>query len=59
MKSFACRHYSYKGTTNVLLYHHKRRRHRAEFDEERREKERAKVKVFDHLLVGKTKEREI
>ena len=53
-KSFACQYCSYKGTTNELLYHHKRRRHRAEFDEERREKDRSKVKVSDDLLVGKT-----
>ena len=52
VKSFACKHCSYTSTTSSLLYHHRRRRHLAEFEEERREKERAKVKVSKDVLVG-------
>ena len=53
-KPFSCQYCSYKGTTNSLLYHHKRSRHRAEFDLERREKERAKVTISEDILVEKT-----
>ena len=34
VKSFGCPYCSYTGTTKELLYHHKRNRHREEFDEE-------------------------
>ena len=46
-KPFACQYCPYRSTTSSLLYHHKRQRHRAEFDDEKVQKERAKLMVSD------------
>ena len=44
-KPFACQYCLYKGSSKSLLYHHKKQVHKAEFAEEKRLKEEAKVKV--------------
>ena len=44
-KPFACQYCSYRASSTSLLYHHKKQRHRAEFYEEKKEKEKAKIKI--------------
>ena len=44
-KPFACQYCLYKGSSKSLLYHHKKQVHKAEFAEEKRLKEEAKVRV--------------
>ena len=44
-KPFACQYCSYRGSSKSLLYHHKKQRHKAEFEEERKQKEAAKIRV--------------
>ena len=48
-KPFACPYCPYRASSTSLLYHHKKQRHRAEFDEERNEKEKAKIKICSGL----------
>ena len=48
-KPFACQHCSYKGSSTSLLYHHVKQRHKAEFEEERRQKESAKIRVTTRI----------
>ena len=48
-KPFACQHCSYKGSSKSLLYHHVKQRHKAEFEEERRQKESAKIRVTTRI----------
>merc|ERR1712117_387646 len=51
VKNYACQYCPYASTTYSLLCHHKRRRHQAEYEEEKREKERAKIQVSKALVV--------
>ena len=44
-KPFACQLCPYKGSSKSLLYHHKKQKHKAEFAEERKQKEEAKIKI--------------
>ena len=41
----SCPWCDYRGTSSYLLRHHKQSRHRAEFEQERRERDRGKVTV--------------
>ena len=48
-KSFLCKYCPYHGTSSSLLCHHKRQVHKAEYEEEKREKQRNKIKVSAEL----------
>ena len=51
-KPFACQHCPYRGASSSLLYHHKKQKHKAEFEEEKKQKENAKIKVSDNMPSG-------
>ena len=51
-KPFACQHCPYRGTSSSLLAHHKKQKHKAIFEEERKQKEKAKIKVSDNMISG-------
>ena len=47
-KPFACQYCPYRGASWGLLYHHKKQKHKAEFEEEKKQKEDAKIKVSEN-----------
>ena len=51
-KPYACQHCPYRGATSSLLYHHKKQKHNAEFEEEKKQKEEAKIKISNDMLSG-------
>ena len=53
-KPFACQHCPYKGSSKSLLYHHMKQKHKGEFDEEKKKKEEAKIKISAEVLTSKT-----
>ena len=53
-KPFACQHCPYRGGSSSLLYHHMRQKHRAEFEDEKKEKERARIKISTDVLSDNT-----
>jgi len=53
-KDFVCEYCAYRGATWSLLYHHRRQKHKAEFEEEKKRKEDAKIKVSKNVSGGST-----
>ena len=53
-KPFACQHCPYKGSSKSLLYHHMKQKHKGEFEDERKKKEEAKIKISTEVLTSKT-----
>ena len=44
-KPFACQYCPYRGGSSSLLYHHKKQKHKSELQEEKKEREKSKIKV--------------
>ena len=51
-KPYACQYCPYRGTSSSLLCHHKRQRHKGEYEEEKKEKERAKINISGGSQIG-------
>ena len=48
-KPFLCKYCPYRGSSSSLLCHHKRQVHKAEYEEEKKEKQRNRIKVSAEL----------
>ena len=54
-KPFACQYCPYRGTSSSLLWHHKRQRHKVEHEEEKKDKDKVRMKAYDVLRIETSK----